>query len=137
MDLNVSEANLEAIKDIEISYSNLGIIINDIYSFEKEVRAYSKGGMECSKVLNMVQMQALETGVSYASAKRLLWVLCREWELQHQEMVQRKEVELDLHGLEGKGEANEDLRVYLKGLEHVLSGNERWSEYTERYHETD
>lgn len=137
MDLHVSEANLESIKDIEISYSRLGIIVNDIHSFEKEVRAYSREQMEGAKVLNMVQMQALETGVSYASAKRVLWVLCREWELQHLEMVQQREMQMDLEGLEGKGEKDEDLRIYLKGLEYVLSGNEKWSEYTERYHETD
>lgn len=137
MDLHVSEANLESIKDIEISYSRLGIIVNDIHSFEKEVRAYGKEQAEGAKVLNMVKMQALETGVSYASAKRLLWVLCREWELQHLEMVQQREMQMDLEGLEGKGEKDEDLRVYLKGLEYVLSGNEKWSEYTERYHETD
>lgn len=136
MDLKVSEANLDSIKDIEISYSRLGIVVNDIHSFEKEVRAYNKKKMEGAKVLNMVQMQALDTGISYASAKRVLWVLCREWELQHLEMVKSREMDLDLTGLEGKGEKDEDLRKYMKGLEYILSGNEKWSEYTERYHET-
>ena len=137
MDLRVTEAALESMKDIEISYSRIGIIINDIYSLKKELRAYNEVQMECAKVLNMVQMQALETGVSYSAAKRVLWVLAREWELQHLEMVSAKEKQLDLEGLEGEGEQNQDLRVYIKGMEYVLSGNEKWSEYTERYHEQD
>ena len=135
MDLHVSEANLESLKDIEESYSRLGICVNDIHSFEKEVRAYAKHKSEGAKVLNMVQMQALETGVSYACAKRILWVLCREWELQHIELIQQREMQLNLEGQEGKGEKNEDLRLYLKALEYTISGNEKWSEYTKRYYE--
>lgn len=135
MDLHISEANLESLKDIEESYSRLGICVNDIHSFEKEVRAYAKHKSEGAKVLNMVQMQALETGVSYACAKRILWVLCREWELQHIELIEQREMQLNLEGQEGKGEMNEDLRLYLKALEYTISGNEKWSEYTKRYYE--
>lgn len=132
--LKVTDAALDSIKDIEISYSRLGIIVNDIHSFEKEARAYSKARMEGAKILNMVQMQALDTGTSYEAAKRVLWVLCREWELQHLELVRAREKQMDRDGLEGPGERDEDLRVYLKALEYVLSGNEKWSEYTQRYH---
>jgi len=35
------------------------------------------------------------------------------------------------------GENDEALKVYMKGLELVLGGNETWSEYTRRYHEKD
>lgn len=77
----------------------------------------------------MVAMQAQETGVSFASAKRVLWVLCREWEVLHLKMVKKRESDMD-----GGGE-DEALRVYMKGLELVLGGNEKWSEYTQRYHE--
>ena len=62
MDLKVTDTALEQIKDIEISYSRLGIIVNDIYSLSKELRAFKKGKKEGARVLNMVQMQALETG---------------------------------------------------------------------------
>ena len=36
--------------------------------------------------------------------------------------------------LEGKGGTDPSLKLYLKGLEYVLAGNEYWSETTERYH---
>ena len=75
--------------------------------------------------------------VSYDSAKRVLWLLCREWEIQHLDLVAAKEKQLDKDGLVMQGERDEDLRLYLKALEHVLSGNEKWSEYTQRYHEKD
>lgn len=135
MDLHISEANLKSLKEVEESYSRLAICVNDIHSFEKEVRAYAKHKSEGAKVLNMVQMQALETGVGHASAKRILWVLCREWELQQIDLIEQTEMQLDLEGQEGRGEKNEDLRLYLEGLEYVISGNEKWSGYTKRYYE--
>ena len=69
---------------------------------------------------------SVEAGVSHGTAKRILWFLCREWEIDHQEMVAKV--------LEGKGGSDSALTSYLKGLEYVLSGNEYWSETTERYH---
>jgi len=129
MDLRLTPSTLASIHDIEISYSRLGIVVNDIHSFEKELRAYAHNPTDTGKVLNMVAMQAQETGVSFASAKRVLWVLCREWEVLHLKMVKKRESDMD-----GGGE-DEALRVYMKGLELVLGGNEKWSEYTQSYHE--
>lgn len=129
MDLRLTPSTLASIHDIEISYSRLGIVVNDIHSFDKEVRAYAQNPTDTGKVLNMVAMQAQETGVSFASAKRLLWVLCREWEVLHLEMVKKRESNMD------GGEEDEALKVYMKGLELILGGNEKWSEYTQRYHE--
>ncbi len=129
MDLRLTPSTLASIHDIEISYSRLGIVVNDIHSFDKEVRAYAQNPTDTGKVLNMVAMQAQETGVSFASAKRVLWVLCREWEVLHLEMVKKRESNMD------GGEEDEALMLYMKGLELVLGGNEKWSEYTQRYHE--
>jgi len=129
MDLRLTSSTLASIHDIEISYSRLGIVVNDIHSFDKEVRAYAQNPTDTGKVLNMVAMQAQETGISFASAKRVLWVLCREWEVLHLEMVKKRESDM------ARGEEDEALKVYMKGMELVLGGNERWSEYTRRYHE--
>ena len=117
-------------------YSSFGMIVNDIYSYEKEVRAYKEGGMEGGEILNAVQMQAIDTGISLVSSKRVLWVLCRELELLFFEKVEKMKMEMDLAGEENAAE-NRDMRGYLKALEHVMSGNEKWSEYTQRYHERD
>ena len=77
-------------------------------------------------MLNIVNNMSIDAGVSYSTAKRILWVLCREWEIDHQEMVAKM--------VAGKGGADPTLKMYLKGLEYVLGGNEYWSETTERYH---
>ncbi|KAL8792089.1 MAG: hypothetical protein Q9195_005344 [Heterodermia aff. obscurata] len=137
MDLRISDASMEKIKQMEVIYSSFGMIVNDIYSYHKELRAYKEGGMEGGELLNAVEMQAHETGTSYPAAKRVLWVVCRELELLYLDKAQALTREMDVEGLEGKGEKNGDMRSYLKALEYVMSGNEKWSEYTERYHETD
>lgn len=129
MDLKVTQQALDSAPVILESYSRLGIVVNDIYSLAKELHAWNIHHTEGGQVLNMVVMQAEETGTSYEAAKRVLWVLCREWELEHFELIAQREA-----ALEG---CSEDLRVYMKGLEYVLGGNEEWSSYTGRYHELD
>lgn len=133
MDIRLSASELASISKIEDSYSKLGIIVNDVESYEKEIRSFKHSQAEGGKVLNMVQMQADETGCSVAAAKRVLWVLCREWELEHLELEHLElvaEREADPEG------CSDSLRVYLKGLEYILGGNEVWSRYTQRYHQT-
>ena len=129
MDLKVTAEAVNTIVAISESYSRLGIIVNDIYSFAKELRAWNTNGKEGGKILNMVMLQANETGVSWEAAKRVLWILCREWELEHFDLITQREM-----AAEG---CDEDLKTYIKGLEYVLGGNEIWSSYTQRYHERD
>ena len=117
---------LKSLDKIDDSYGKLGIIVNDIYSFEKELYLWNESHKEGAKLLNVVHHMSIDAGVSYSTAKRILWVLCREWELDHQEMVAKV--------VAGKGGADATLQKYLKGLEYVLSGNEYWSTTTERYH---
>ena len=117
---------LKSLERIHESYGKLGIIVNDIYSFDKELHLWNQDHKEGGQLLNIVNHMATDAGVSYATAKRILWVLCREWEIDHQEMVAKM--------VTGKGGADPTLKKYLKGLEYVLAGNEYWSETTERYH---
>ena len=77
----------------------------------------------------MVMLQAQETGTSWEAAKRVLWILCREYELEHFELVAKREA--------APGGCEADLKVYLDALEYVMGGNEHWSSYTQRYHERD
>lgn len=77
----------------------------------------------------MVQIQADEKGCSIAAAKRILWVLCREWELQHFDLVAKREA-----SAEG---SSDTLKSYMKGVEYVMGGNEIWSRSSRRYHNSD
>ena len=124
--LRIPDETLKSVARIEESYGKLGIIVNDIHSFDKELHLWNKDRKEGAKLLNIVNTMSIEAGVSHGTAKRILWFLCREWEIDHQEMVAKV--------LEGKGGSDPALTSYLKGLEYVLSGNEYWSETTERYH---
>lgn len=124
--LRIPNETLKSLESIHESYGKLGIIVNDIHSFEKELHLWNKDHKEGARLLNIVNTMSKDAGVSYSTAKRILWVLCREWEIDHQEMVVKV--------LGGKGGADPALKMYLKGLEYVLGGNEYWSETTERYH---
>ena len=126
MDLHLSPQTLSSFSAIDESYGRLGIIINDIHSFEKELRLWNEDHKEGAQLVNMVDTMAKDTGLSYEASKRVLWIWCREWELKHQDLVKER--------LAAKDGDREDLKIYLNALEYVLGGNEYWSETTQRYH---
>lgn len=76
-----------------------------------------EGSILCSSV----KVMADEANVSVEAAKRILWSMCREWELVHFAEVEK------LWGYK------EDIVTYCKGLEYQMSGNELWSRSTLRY----
>ena len=126
MDINVTPEAMNSIPEILESSYRHGITINDICSFDKEFRAWNTTRKEGAQVLNMVMRLANDTGLDWEASKRVLWYLCREWELEHIELVAKRE------SAEGY---DEDLKTYIKALEYSLSGNEVWSMYTQRYNE--
>ena len=129
MDLKVTEEAISTIGPISESYSRHAVIVNDIYSFPKELRAWNRHHEEGAQIPNLVMLQAQETGVTFEAAMRVLWILCRECELEHLDLVSKREA-----AVEG---CVEDLKIYMKGLEYIMGGNEMWSSYTHRYHERD
>ena len=127
MNLHLSADVLESVMPIEESYGKLSMIVNDIYGFDKELRLWNERQKEGGRLVNMVQHMASDTGVSYPAAKRVLWVLCREWELDYQELVAKRVAE--------EKNCHTEVVSYIKALEYVLGGNEVWSATTSRYHE--
>lgn len=124
--LRFSNETMKSLEAIHHSWSKLAIIVNDIYSFDKELHLWNENHKEGAKLLNMVNSVSIDYGVSHQTAKRILWVLCREWEIDYQEMEAKV--------LGGKGGVDPILKMYLKCLELLLGGNEYWSETTTRYH---
>jgi aristolochene synthase len=98
-------------------------VINDIWSFEKEVYAaktlHEEGGVLCSAVAILAE----ESNITVDSAKRVLYQLCREWEVKQECLVYEALAQKD----------TPDMREYLKRIEYQMSGNEFWSRSTERY----
>lgn len=127
MQLQLSPAELESVRPVERNCSKNISVVNDIYSFDKEVaaakNAHKEGGAHCSSV----QIMAHESDLTIAASKRVLWVLCREWELVHQRLVAKREGDIKT--------ASPAVSDYMKGLEYQMSGNRDWSHTTTRYNE--
>ncbi|KAF6226669.1 hypothetical protein HO173_012415 [Letharia columbiana] len=66
--LRVPNETLESLERIHESYGKLGIIVNDIHSFEKELRLWKRDHKEGAKLLNIVNTMSIDAGVSYATA---------------------------------------------------------------------
>ncbi|KAL9082582.1 MAG: hypothetical protein Q9159_006303 [Coniocarpon cinnabarinum] len=115
IDMDFNEAAI--VQVIEENSAKHIAVVNDIYSFDKELRKAQSGHREGSVLCNAVRVLAEEMGISDAAARRTLWTVCRQWEARHYELVDeiQREPEMDPR----------KLAVYLKGVEYQMSGNER------------
>lgn len=123
MGLDISQEELDCAKPADNICSKHLSVINDIWSYEKEVltsqTAHEEGGILCTSVA----VFARDTGLPVQAAKSLLYALCREWEVIFQETEQEILAERDTPAL----------RAYLEGLKLQMTGNELWSKTTLRY----
>ncbi|KAJ2986551.1 hypothetical protein NUW58_g4970 [Xylaria curta] len=97
-------------------------VINDIWSYDKEMKAV-RLGKEGSTMTNAVDVLADEASMPIESTKRVLYRICREWEIVHDTLVAE---------IFEKRESPA-LRIYLKDNEYQMSGNEGWSKVAFRY----
>jgi len=123
MGLSVPSVDLEILRPIDQNCSKHLSVINDIWSYEKEALAaqvlHEEGGVLCTAVA----IVSKEAEISTDAAKRVLYALCREWELRHRVLVTDLLAQRD----------TKVLRAYVQGLEFQMSGNELWSRTTMRY----
>ncbi|KAI7774774.1 aristolochene synthase [Diaporthe eres] len=123
MGLHVSAAELSAAAPADMTCSKHLSVVNDIWSYEKELKAsktaHEEGGVLCTSVAIL----ARDASLSIPAAKRVLYSMCREWELQYKE---NERAVLEVRDTPA-------LRTYLLGLELQMTGNELWSRTTERY----
>lgn len=127
MELHLASETLLFITAITNSFAELGIIVNDICSFDKELRDWKTSSQEGAHLLNVVQRMADDTGIPYPAAKRVWWILCRERELHHQDLVAQH--------MASNPSCDEDLATYILSLEYAMGGNEVWSRTTSRYNQ--
>lgn len=126
MGLKIDKSDLAIARPVEKNCSKHISVLNDIYSYDKEVIAAKTGHKEGGALCSSVQILALEADVDATAAKRILWSMCREWERCHLKLVAKVEKEK-------QQQASPALRAYMKGLEYQMSGNEQWSQSTLRY----
>jgi aristolochene synthase len=127
MGLTLSEIEQAKMKPLEHNCSKQISVVNDIYSWEKELRQSKTGHSEGSFLCNAVKVLADSTSLDIEASKRLLWHMTREWEHVHDNLVEKIE----------KEGASQSVKDYMKGLEYQMSGNELWSKTTWRYHKLD
>ena len=127
MNLDISPTELASCRPVERNCSKHISVINDIYSFEKELAAAQTGHQEGAAVCSSVQIMAQESDLGVPGSKRVLLLLCREWEAVHRQLVAQRE----------SGKCTAAMSAYMQGLEYQMSGNEQWSRTTKRYNSVD
>ncbi|KAL8692057.1 MAG: hypothetical protein Q9218_002843 [Villophora microphyllina] len=125
MGFQLTPEEAKSMTRLEYNCSKQISVVNDIYSWEKELKASKTGHREGAALCSAVKVVAEETNLSYEAAKRVLWSMAREWENTHAELA----AEL-LAAPEG---VSQNVRKYIQGLEYQMSGNELWSRTTLRY----
>lgn len=123
MKLNLSTEELELIRDMDQNCSKHISVVNDIFSWEKELMKSMVGHEEGSVLCSSVQVMAATANISIDAAKRVLWMMCREWEVCHEQLMASRQC------------TSRDLVSYCSGLESLMSGNELWGKSTKRYHD--
>ncbi|KAI6773104.1 hypothetical protein HG530_004062 [Fusarium avenaceum] len=124
MKLHLSPEELESVNELELNCAKHISVVNDIYSWEKELKASYEGHPEGSAVCSAVSVLSGETSLSIGASKRVLWTMCREWELVHDDLTKDRMQSMPY---------SKDLEAFMKGLEYQMSGNEAWSRLTPRY----
>ncbi|CAL8580509.1 hypothetical protein XPA_006230 [Xanthoria parietina] len=126
MSLRPNAAELESLGRLERYCGRHISAVNDILSWEKEVRAAeASDGAEGAVLCSAVKVVMEETGVGVEAAKRVLWQVTREWEGVFEGLV----------GEMLRAGCGAAVRGYMQGLEYQMSGNEAWSLSTARYHD--
>ncbi|KAK3946261.1 putative aristolochene synthase protein [Diplogelasinospora grovesii] len=126
MAIHLTAEELAWLKPLEQNCSKQISIVNDIYSYEKEVLASRTGHAEGAFLCSAVKVVAEETSLGVPATKRVLWAMVREWEHVHDAMCARLR-------RAAPGGCRNDVLAYMKGLEYQMSGNEMWSKTTPRY----
>lgn len=98
-------------------------VVNDIWSYEKELKASKIAHKEGGALCTSVAILAADRKISIPAAKSVLYSMCRSWEQQFKKQEKTILEQCDTWAM----------RKYLLGLEYQMSGNEKWSATTERY----
>lgn len=123
--ISLEADELAGMRVLEANFSKQLSVVNDIYSFEKEEQWARTGHKEGAYLSSAVKVLAHETSLGITATKRVLWTMIREWENVHDQLVAEK-----LNDPKG---CSQVAKVYMKGLEYQMSGNEQWSKTTLRY----
>lgn len=123
MALQITPEELGWASPADMLFSKHLSVVNDIWSYEKEYKAAQNAHHEGGVLCTCVDILARDTDLKIPATKRILYSMCREWELEYAQQVER------ILGMRD----SPALRAYLDGLELQMAGNEAWSKTTLRY----
>jgi aristolochene synthase len=123
MGVVLTDEEQEIVRPVVSNFAKNLLCFNDIYSYEKELRVQEESGQTGGKIVSAVPIMATLAEVGPESSKRILWTMCREWEVNHHRLVAQC---LQRY-------PSSTLETYFKGLEYQYAGNELWSHETGRY----
>ena len=121
MKLHLDPKEVQQVEDVDMNCAKHISVVNDIYSWEKERRKAAQSESEGALLCSSVKVMAEECSLDIEASKRVLWSMCREWELIHLKLVENLE------------HASDNVKAYRRGLGYQMSGNELWSRTTYRY----
>ncbi|KAJ5656519.1 hypothetical protein N7507_008469, partial [Penicillium longicatenatum] len=124
--LHITPSELHDTSALESTAFRFMGVLNDVYSWDKEWKAYQEHLTDGAQPFSAVQVLAQETGLPYPACKRLMYHYCRELELV------LKQSAAEIRESAG-GALRPEMEKYIKGLEYFMSGMEAWSQWTPRY----
>jgi aristolochene synthase len=117
----MSTEEIEAVKDLDMNRSRFITIINDIFSWEMELKQSQSSSEEGSYLCSSIQIIMDSLGVDDDAAKAILWSIARHLEHRH--------LNLSSH----LTEKYPRLEIYCKETGYHMSGIEAWHKETQRY----
>ncbi|KAH8808728.1 isoprenoid synthase domain-containing protein [Xylogone sp. PMI_703] len=125
--IHLTPEERETVLPLEVKiFQHLGVV-NDIYSWNKEWKAYQASPSDTTLPSSSIRIFSQETGLSHASSKRMMYMLCRELEIAFRDDV------VEIRQKNGDQPLRPEMEKYLKVLEYFARGNELWSQSTPRY----
>ncbi|KAJ5546148.1 hypothetical protein N7494_003733, partial [Penicillium frequentans] len=124
--LHLSPSELQQTSALESTAFRFMGVLNDVFSWDKEWKAYQEHSTDGAQPFSAVHVLAQETGLPYPACKRLMYSYCRELEL----VLAQSAAEIRESA---GGTLRPEMEKYVKGLEYLMSGIELWSQWTPRY----
>lgn len=121
MGIRLSNLHKQAARELEINAARSIAIVNDIYSYQKELRKSQQSPGDMASLCSSVKIISEECIVDTETAIYILRAICRDWEQKHQKLSQEIIAR------------HPELSDYCIAIGYLLSGNEVWSRKAYRY----
>lgn len=121
MGLRLTNEDIEALNEINMNMARQLPLLNDICSWEKELKKARESKADGARLCSAVKIIIDTLKVDAEAAQRLLWHMCRELEARHVKLVDEI-LAVYPH-----------LSSYCRAIGYHMSGQEVWNLQSERF----